>query len=326
MRVERFSLFFPPTIFKVSRGETEYAIGAIPLGGYVKITGMNPEEIKDLHPDIARRAYYTQAPWKRIAVILAGPGVNILIAFLLFWAILFSGSLSGARTLGKPQPLDHHGDRRLARSVRSSRERPLSAYCMSAIGSSRSRAAEHGRNSAMQRIGAHRCAGALTEGCRAATPVQLTIRRAGQTLKLSIFPRYNKAKGGCWWASASRGWPTLRRAQRRRDAMREMWGTDHDSSEHRQGLHERESASSVPQHHRRHRNRARNGRRRRRLRAGLSRLRLARARRAQPVPVSPARRRAHPLVGRGEGPWQAGYRSWRCGATARSGSSCCCSW
>ncbi len=46
MRVERFSLFFPPTLFKVRRGETEYAIGAIPAGGYVKITGMNPEELK----------------------------------------------------------------------------------------------------------------------------------------------------------------------------------------------------------------------------------------------------------------------------------------
>src|ERR1700677_2132074 len=46
MRVERFSLFFPPTLFRVRRGETEYAIGAIPAGGYVKITGMNPEELK----------------------------------------------------------------------------------------------------------------------------------------------------------------------------------------------------------------------------------------------------------------------------------------
>src|SRR5450755_940996 len=58
MRVERFSLFFPPTIFRIRRGETEYAIGAIPAGGYVKITGMNTEEIKDLHPEVARRAYY----------------------------------------------------------------------------------------------------------------------------------------------------------------------------------------------------------------------------------------------------------------------------
>jgi regulator of sigma E protease len=44
MRVERFNLFFPPHILSIRRGETEYGIGAIPLGGYVKITGMNPNE------------------------------------------------------------------------------------------------------------------------------------------------------------------------------------------------------------------------------------------------------------------------------------------
>ena len=104
MRVERFSLFFPPTIFKIKRGETEYAIGAIPAGGYVKITGMNPEELEDLDPEVTRRAYYSQPPWKRIAVILAGPGVNIVIAFVLFWAVLFSGSLNGAISLGNLDP------------------------------------------------------------------------------------------------------------------------------------------------------------------------------------------------------------------------------
>ncbi len=104
MRVERFSLFFPPTLFRVRRGETEYAIGAIPAGGYVKITGMNPEEISGLEPEVARRAYYTQSPWKRIAVILAGPGVNILIAFVLFWAVLFTGNLNGSLALGNLDP------------------------------------------------------------------------------------------------------------------------------------------------------------------------------------------------------------------------------
>jgi regulator of sigma E protease len=104
MRVERFSLFFPPTLFRVRRGETEYAIGAIPAGGYVKITGMSPEEIAGLEPEVARRAYYNQAPWKRVVVILAGPGVNIAIAFLLFWAVLFTGSLNGAIALGNLDP------------------------------------------------------------------------------------------------------------------------------------------------------------------------------------------------------------------------------
>src|ERR1700679_2455505 len=99
MRVERFSLFFPPKIAGIKRGETEYMIGAIPAGGYVKITGMDPDEIKTLAPEVAARAYYNQPPWKRIVVILAGPGVNLLIAFLLFWAVLASGSLDGASTL-----------------------------------------------------------------------------------------------------------------------------------------------------------------------------------------------------------------------------------
>src|SRR5690606_17010997 len=44
MRVERFSLFFPPLLLRKKVGETEYALGALPLGGYVKITGMNPDE------------------------------------------------------------------------------------------------------------------------------------------------------------------------------------------------------------------------------------------------------------------------------------------
>ena len=50
MRVERFMLFFPPILGKVRRGETEYGVGAIPLGGYVKITGMTPHE--DIPPEL----------------------------------------------------------------------------------------------------------------------------------------------------------------------------------------------------------------------------------------------------------------------------------
>ena len=71
MRVERFALFFPPLIARRKRGETEYAIGSIPLGGYVKITGMNPAE--EIPPEHAHRAYYRQPVWKRIVVIAAGP-------------------------------------------------------------------------------------------------------------------------------------------------------------------------------------------------------------------------------------------------------------
>src|SRR5437868_10048076 len=88
MRVERFSLFFGPMLVKVRRGETEYGIGPIPLGGYVKITGMNPNE--ELEPEAVARAYYNQPVWKRIVVILAGPAVNLLIAFVIIWALFVS--------------------------------------------------------------------------------------------------------------------------------------------------------------------------------------------------------------------------------------------
>src|SRR3954453_1162274 len=89
MRVERFSLFFPPLIAKKKIGETEYAIGSLPLGGYVKIRGMSPAE--DLPDEVRTRAYYSQPVWKRIVVIGAGPLVNLVIAFvvlMIFWGAL----------------------------------------------------------------------------------------------------------------------------------------------------------------------------------------------------------------------------------------------
>jgi regulator of sigma E protease len=85
MRVERFAVFFPPLLFKVRRGETEYGIGAVPLGGYVRITGMNPTE--EIPPEVAHRAYFRQPVWKRIVVIAAGPAVNIVLAFVILWAL-----------------------------------------------------------------------------------------------------------------------------------------------------------------------------------------------------------------------------------------------
>jgi regulator of sigma E protease len=191
MRVERFSLFFPPTIFRVRRGETEYAIGLIPAGGYVKITGMNPEELKDLDPEVARRAYYTQSPWKRIAVILAGPGVNLLIAFVVFWAILFSGSINGVGSLGNLDPSLH-----AVQANTSVLAVEQGAPAAGVLRQGDKILAIDGQPvtvaSAKSRIDSHVCVGALEQGCRAATPTLLTVRRGGRTLTLSIFPRYNK--------------------------------------------------------------------------------------------------------------------------------------
>jgi regulator of sigma E protease len=194
MRVERFSLFFPPTLFRVRRGETEYAIGAIPAGGYVKITGMNPEELSELAPEVRSRAYYAQPPWKRIVVILAGPGVNLLIAFVLFWAVLASGNLNGAIALGNLDPS--------VQTLKASTA--VLAVDRGAPAASTLRAGDRiaaidgvpvTLASARERIGAHRCAGALADGCRASTPAALTIVRASRRSTVLVYPRYSKAVG-----------------------------------------------------------------------------------------------------------------------------------
>ena len=100
MRVERFALFFPPLLFKVRRGETEYGIGAIPLGGYVRISGMNPyEEIPEEH---SHRAYFRQPVWKRIVVIAAGPFVNVVIGVVIFAGIFaFHGTFETTNAVAK---------------------------------------------------------------------------------------------------------------------------------------------------------------------------------------------------------------------------------
>jgi regulator of sigma E protease len=191
MRVERFSLFFPPTIARIKRGETEYAIGAIPAGGYVKITGMNPEELEDLDPETTRRAYYSQPPWKRIAVILAGPGVNLLIAFVVFWAILVSASLSGAATLEGLNPSIQ--TRTATSSVRGViAHEPADGVLRPGDRIVAVDARPASVEQAMRAIASHRCAGTPVAGCRAATPVALSVKRGRRTLALSIYPRYSK--------------------------------------------------------------------------------------------------------------------------------------
>jgi len=223
MRVERFSLFFPPTLFKVRRGETEYAIGAIPAGGYVKITGMHPEELKDLEPEVAARAYYNQAPWKRIVVILAGPFVNIAIAFLLFWAVLFSGSLHGATALGNLDPsvqtLVATTSVAAVETGHPAAGRLRPGDRIVAVDGSPATV-----ESAMRRIGAHRCAGTPTDGCVGTTPVTLTVRRAGAQVNLSIYPRYSREARrmliGFGFGAVARPFGVLAAA---RASLSEMW-------------------------------------------------------------------------------------------------------
>ena len=177
MRVERFSLFFPPHILRRTRGETEYAIGLIPLGGYVRITGMNPnEEIPD---EVADRAYFRMPVWKRVVVIAAGPVMNVIVAFVILFGIY---AHFGVR---HPNTGVHAVERG---SAASAILRPGDRI-LAVDGVRGSVAAISGQ------VASHKCAGTPVKGCVAATPARLSIRRAGTTLTLRARPRYDPAAG-----------------------------------------------------------------------------------------------------------------------------------
>lgn len=79
--VERFSIGFPPKMIGFTRGETEYCISWIPLGGYVKLKGEGPDEVVEDPDDPA--LFSTRPPLQRAAVILAGPVMNLIFAFVI---------------------------------------------------------------------------------------------------------------------------------------------------------------------------------------------------------------------------------------------------
>jgi regulator of sigma E protease len=176
MRVERFALFFPPLVWRKQRGETEYALGTIPLGGYVRISGMNPSE--DLPPEVRDRAYHAQPPWKRMVVIAAGPLVNIVLAFVLLFAYLtFIGPRDPSQAsatvdvIEKGYPAANKlepGDRLISVDGVSGGPRELS-----------------------EAISSHECAGAPTKGCRAAEPAQLVVERDGERRTVEARPIYD---------------------------------------------------------------------------------------------------------------------------------------
>ncbi len=85
MKVRRYFVGFGPTLWSTRRGETEYGLKAVPLGGFCDIAGMT--SVEELAPDEADRAMFKQATWKRVAVLFAGPGANFVICLVLLYAI-----------------------------------------------------------------------------------------------------------------------------------------------------------------------------------------------------------------------------------------------
>jgi regulator of sigma E protease len=181
MRVERFFLFFGPTIWSFKRGETEYGVKSIPIGGYVKITGMNPEE--DVPPEVAHRSYHRQKVWRRIVVVAAGPAVNIVLAFaILFGVYWVNGQEQVDRTVaevrqGSPAAkVLEPGDEIVA----------VDGHRFAGLGAEE-RLIRFGKL-----VGSHECEGEQVDGCAAKTPVELRVRRDGQLETISVRPRYDE--------------------------------------------------------------------------------------------------------------------------------------
>jgi regulator of sigma E protease len=227
MRVERFFLFFPPKLWSFKRGETEYGIGMIPLGGFVKITGMNPEELEEAEAD-------------------AG-----------------TGSATGRPELATPTDAGRDTPEGLLERVESAGQNPSDevltpevikrayynqpvwkrvvviaagpvvnivlalvilfflAFSLDQVTGPGLKVAEVTKDSAAtgqlepgdkvvsidgntfdnldgndradkfrDQIGSHKCSGEPTAGCQATTPVAITVDRGGQQLPLRITPRY----------------------------------------------------------------------------------------------------------------------------------------
>lgn len=88
VRVEIFSIGFGTRLWGIKRGDTDYRVSALPLGGYVKMAGDNPLEERKGDPD----EFLSKPRWQRVLIALAGPAMNIILSILLFAGIYMRGN------------------------------------------------------------------------------------------------------------------------------------------------------------------------------------------------------------------------------------------
>lgn len=102
MRVEKFFIGFPPKIFGIQRGETEYGIGAIPLGGFVKISGMIDESMdtEAMNKEPQPWEFRSKPAWQRLIVMLGGIIVNVIVGIFIFIVLAYK---NGEQILSKEE-------------------------------------------------------------------------------------------------------------------------------------------------------------------------------------------------------------------------------
>ena len=103
MKATEFFFGFGPRLWSTRKGETEYGIKAVPLGGYVRIIGMNP--LEEVAIEDMGRTYREKKFWEKSVVVLAGVGTNFLIAFLMFlWIFVSNGVNEPTTTVNEVLP------------------------------------------------------------------------------------------------------------------------------------------------------------------------------------------------------------------------------
>ncbi|MGV9879278.1 M50 family metallopeptidase [Streptomyces sp. NPDC003006] len=122
IRVPQYMVGFGPTLFSRKKGDTEYGIKAIPLGGYIRMIGMFPPgadgriearstspwrgmiedarsaAFEELRPGDETRLFYTRKPWKRVIVMFAGPFMNLVLAVAIFLGVMMTFGISSQTT------------------------------------------------------------------------------------------------------------------------------------------------------------------------------------------------------------------------------------
>ncbi|GAQ56012.1 M50 family metallopeptidase [Streptomyces acidiscabies] len=122
IRVPQFMVGFGPTVFSRKKGETEYGVKAIPMGGYIRMIGMFPPgedgristrstspwrtmiedarsaSMEEIQPGDETRMMYTRKPWKRVIIMAAGPVQNLILAVILFLTVLMGFGISQQTT------------------------------------------------------------------------------------------------------------------------------------------------------------------------------------------------------------------------------------
>ncbi|KND39358.1 M50 family metallopeptidase [Streptomyces acidiscabies] len=122
IRVPQFMVGFGPTVFSRKKGETEYGVKAIPMGGYIRMIGMFPPgedgristrstspwrtmiedarsaSMEEIQPGDETRMMYTRKPWKRVIIMAAGPVQNLILAVILFLTVLMGFGVSQQTT------------------------------------------------------------------------------------------------------------------------------------------------------------------------------------------------------------------------------------